>query len=106
MVATVPKAAPPVVAQEVTMEVDEIAESREEQDRLREQSRVDDKRTALPSGPRNPQSGYDNYYDRRSRQPAPYGGRYGYAGGDRYSGNSQGRYYDDSRRYGGSSGWR
>lgn len=90
----------PAVATEVQMEVDENTQMREGQNRLREDRRGGDEATTFPTGPRNAQSSYDAYYDRRPRQQIQQGGRYGPSGGDRYGGN-RGRYYDDSRRYGG-----
>ncbi|EME41590.1 hypothetical protein DOTSEDRAFT_73872 [Dothistroma septosporum NZE10] len=84
-----------------TMEVDENAESREAQDRLREERRGGPDRRprddyhAAPRGNR----GYEDDYYRgpRRAEPAYQDGRYGYQG-DRFGG-PRGRYRDESRMY-------
>lgn len=98
----------PVVPQDVPMEMDPITESRETQDRLREERRVHDDSANFPTGPRNAQpADRGGYYDRRPRPQHYQGGRYAPSGGDRYGGGGgYGRYYDDPRRYGGRQGWR
>ena len=92
------------------MEVDPNSESREAENRRREQRRgADDRmdRDVFPTGPRNHQGGNNEYYDRRERRAEPeYQERmYGFGrGGDWYGG--RGRYPREDRRYGGAPGWR
>ncbi len=95
-----------MVDDDVDMEVDENAESREAEDRLREERRGRERdhrappRDVLPTGPRGYQSEMDRYGDRRSRRPEPNysDGRYGF-GGNGYRGGPRGGY--DDRGYGG-----
>ena len=105
------------------MEVDENAEAREAENRLREERRTRDdraQREVFPTGPRGGhyRSEMDSYYDRRPRQTYQ-DGRYGFGGG--YSDGGRGGYrdggrggyrdsgrgrYGDDRRYGNGQSWR
>nr|POF03799.1 putative rna-binding protein [Quercus suber] len=99
-----------------TMEVDELAESREQQDKLREERRGVDERPhePFPAAPR-PDRREDDYYNRGPRRAEPeyQDGRYGFGGDDRYRGGRGGarsggqyggfppRMYSDGARRGG-----
>lgn len=92
------------------MEVDENAESREAENRLREERRARDDRAprdVLPTGPRGYQAEMDRYDDRRARRPEPgyQDGRYGFGGGG-YRDGPRGRYPRNDRRFGGGQSWR
>ncbi|KAK3696185.1 hypothetical protein LTR37_018087 [Vermiconidia calcicola] len=99
-------------AEDVVMEVDDVTESREAENRLREERRGRDdrdRRDVFPTGPRDSRPEMD-YYDRRPRRSEPgyQDGRYGFAGrGGAYGERGgRGRYpRDEGRRYGGQS-WR
>lgn len=91
------------------MEIDENAQAREAEDRLREERRGRNDRPPRdprdprdPGYPQGPPGGYprdDGYYGRgpRRAEPAFQDGRYGYGGGDRY--NNGGRYHGGGRMY-------
>ena len=89
---------PPI---EDTMEVDENAESREVENRLREERRGNGPRVprdAYPSGPQADRGYEEDYYrGPRRADPAWQDGRYGFGGGDRYG--PRGRYRDEGRMY-------
>jgi len=97
------------------MDIDDNVQSREAQDRLREERQSRDERApreAFPTGPRGYRAEMDRYDDRRARrpgtayQPQYQDGRYGY-GSNRggYRDSARGGYGRDDRRYGGQS-WR
>jgi len=105
------------------VEVDENAESRQAQDRLREERRGRDggdsdraRREVMPSGPKNFRTETDGYYDPRPAprraQPNYSDGRYGFGGGrgggaGGYRDGGPGRYRDgQERRFGGGTSWR
>lgn len=111
-VAPVPEPEPEPL-QEDTMEVDDLAASRQEEDRARE-----DRRRAPPPQDRVNGPRYRDDYDRRPRRAEPewQDGRYGFSdrtgfndrrGGGGYKDDRQGRYreaggmYSDSMRRGG-----
>ena len=110
-------AEPPTLAlgapesEDVVMVVDENAESREAENRLRDERRGRDQdnraqREVFPTGPRNYNAEMD-YYDRRPprrAEPNYQDGRYGFGGG--YRDGGRGRYGRDDRRYGGGQSWR
>lgn len=99
-----------------TMEVDELAEAREEQDKLREERRGKEERApreVFPVAPRSDRR-EDDYYNRGPRRVEPeyqQDGRYGYGGDDRFRGGRGGgggryggpppRMYSDGMRRGG-----
>lgn len=90
-----------VVPVEDTMEVDENAQSREAENRLREERRGKPDRAprdGFPSGPQGDRRYQDDYYrGPRRGEPAYQDGRYGFGGGERYGGRA--RYRDDGRMY-------
>ena len=97
-------------SEDVIMVVDENAESREAENRLREERRGRDRddrapREVFPTGPRNYQAERD-YYDRGPRRAEPncQDGRYGFGGG--YRDGGRGRYGRDDRRFGSGQSWR
>lgn len=114
--------APPIDVEDEAMEVDENAEAREAEDRLREERRVRDTRDArdargpremFPTEPRGYRAHMDQYNDRRMNQPQQaYQGRgYGFGGGGGgygygygYRGASRGGWGD--RRSGAGQSWR
>ncbi|KAK4620153.1 hypothetical protein CLAFUW4_11551 [Fulvia fulva] len=90
-----------------SMEVDENAQSREAQDRLREERRGGPDRRPrddYPAGPRDNRGYMDHYYRGPRRQDGLFqdgrqDGRYGYQG-DRFGGGGpRGRYRDEGRMY-------
>ncbi|KAK5169363.1 uncharacterized protein LTR77_005338 [Saxophila tyrrhenica] len=83
---------PQVLVDDEIMEVDEVGEPRETEDRLRENRLREERRSrdtraprdAFPTGPRsqNQRSGGDSYYRSSDRRDGNYqDGRYGYGGG-------------------------
>lgn len=100
------------VGDETMMEIDENAQSREAENRLREERRTggEDRRRQedFPRGPRN-----DRRYNEEFRgpprraEPEYQDGRYGFGGGERYGGGGRGQgYRDDRRMYRGAQSWR
>lgn len=94
--------------EDVAMEVDEIAEEREAQDRLREERRGRDdrgSRDVFPTGPRSQRDDRDSYYRGRDRRADGYqDGRYGFGGG---YGPGRGRYNrGEERQMGRGMSWR
>ena len=92
------------------VEVDENAESREAQNRLREQRRGRDDRAQtelLPTGPKAYQTEMDDYYDSRPKraEQSYQDGRYGFGGGYRDRGRD-GFPRGDVRRFGRGQSWR
>ena len=95
-------------------EIDENAESREAQNRIREERRGRDsardtreRPEAFPTGPRNDRrydSGPGYYSDRRGAEPAYQDGRYGFERGGGYGG--RGRYRNEGGMYSDGMGGR
>ncbi|KAK4493997.1 hypothetical protein PRZ48_015183 [Zasmidium cellare] len=113
---TGPRGQQPVAQADVmddSMEVDQNAESREAENRLREERRGRsdrEPRDAFPTGPKNDRQYEDDYYrGPRRAEPAYQDGRYGFDGG-RYGRGSYrdgGRMYSDRMgRGGGGQSWR
>lgn len=100
-------------AGDVMMAVDEVAESREAENRRREERRGRDERTdriersSFPEGPKAYQNDIDNYYNRQPRraEESHQDGRYGFRGSYRDGGHDRFP-RGDVRRFGRGQSWR
>jgi hypothetical protein len=96
----------PIVVDD-SMELDEHAQSREAEDRQREERRrgYNNAAAPFPKGPQADRGGYgDDYYNNRPPPQRGYDSRQGYNGGsgrggrDRYDDGGRGRYRDNGNR--------
>ena len=97
----------PVVA-DIGMQVDQNAQSREAQNRLREQHRSGRdnlENPRIPSQPRGNPRNHDEFFDRHPRQMDYQTPNYQQGYGGFYGGSMGARPYDDGGRYGGGQ-WR